>query len=285
MEWSQFLDFMREGDGGDVKYLGSIDSEDDLGPILVAMANTRGGTIVLGFDKRNYHLLGTELDDKSVFNLTEKLCCPTPLCSVDSCEKNDKQILIINVKESPAKPYYYRQKCYVLNPGQSPLSVLEKDVLKDDRTIAFLHEKQADYKYDDDNSTENTSDSLYDMDSITAELLDLHDNQAQNLELLDDSKEDISHSFQDETQLSINTSQERPLNDRQKMALAYINEHKMIKNKLYRSLYSVSHKTAHIELVDLVGRGLIVSQGSGRSTCYVIDESCLSLDRVLAHQA
>lgn len=285
MEWSQFLDFMREGDGGDVKYLGSIDSEDDLGPILVAMANTRGGTIVLGFDKRNYHLLGTNFDDKFVFNLTEKLCCPTPLCSVDSCEKNDKKILIIKVAESPAKPYYYRQKCYVLNPGQSPLSVLEKDVLKDDRTIALLHEKQTHYKHDDDNSTENTSDSQYDMDSITAELLDLHDNQVQDSELLDDSKEDVSHSFQDETQLSINTSQERPLNDRQQMALAYIDEHKMIKNKLYRSLYSVSHKTAHIELVDLVGRGLIVSQGSGRSTCYVIDDSCLSLDQVLAHQA
>ena len=59
--------------------------------------------------------------------------------------------------------------------------------------------------------------------------------------------------------------------DRQKKALEYIKIEKSIKNKIFRQLFDVSHKTAHIELVDMVGKQLIKSQGSGRSTCYVLN--------------
>ena len=63
--------------------------------------------------------------------------------------------------------------------------------------------------------------------------------------------------------------EERPINHRQEKALSVLEKKKTIKNKDYRALFNVSHKTAHIELVDLVSRGHIVSQGAGRSTCYV----------------
>ena len=59
------------------------------------------------------------------------------------------------------------------------------------------------------------------------------------------------------------------LNERQTLALEYLAEENFIKNKTYRELFDVSHKTAHLELVDLVNKNLIKSQGSGRSTCYV----------------
>ena len=75
----------------------------------------------------------------------------------------------------------------------------------------------------------------------------------------------------------------RPLTKRQEEALDYLDKNKFIKNKMYRSLFSVSHKTAHLELVDLVQRQLIVSQGSGRSTCYVIDETCKKVSDLVRH--
>ncbi len=59
------------------------------------------------------------------------------------------------------------------------------------------------------------------------------------------------------------------LNRPQLEALTYLDIHKSIKNKEYREQFEVSHKTAHYELVELVQKGLIMSQGSGRSTCYV----------------
>ncbi|MGE4170186.1 MAG: hypothetical protein AB7F28_05650 [Candidatus Margulisiibacteriota bacterium] len=60
------------------------------------------------------------------------------------------------------------------------------------------------------------------------------------------------------------------LNGRQRQTLEYLKTHHQIQNKTYRDLFKVSHKTAHIELVDLVDRNLIQTQGAGRSTCYVL---------------
>ena len=67
---------------------------------------------------------------------------------------------------------------------------------------------------------------------------------------------------------SIKQKKEAQLNDRQKKALYFLNTEPFIKNKKYRELFDVSHKTAHLELVDLMGKGFIYQEGSGRSTCY-----------------
>lgn len=38
-----------------------------------------------------------------------------------------------------------------------------------------------------------------------------------------------------------------------------------------KALSKISHKTAHYELIDMVARGLILTKGSGRSTCYELN--------------
>ena len=58
------------------------------------------------------------------------------------------------------------------------------------------------------------------------------------------------------------------LNKRQKRVLFYMHEHSSITNREYREMFNVSHKTAHIELTLLADKGLAVTQGAGRSTCY-----------------
>ena len=61
------------------------------------------------------------------------------------------------------------------------------------------------------------------------------------------------------------------LNKRQRKALKYLKKNNSIKNKIYRKIGEVSHKTAHIELTEMLQYGLIRSQGSGRSTHYVLN--------------
>lgn len=61
----------------------------------------------------------------------------------------------------------------------------------------------------------------------------------------------------------------KDLNKRQKRALQFIAEHGSITNREFREAFSVSHKTAHIELTMMADKKLVLSQGSGRSTCYV----------------
>jgi len=60
------------------------------------------------------------------------------------------------------------------------------------------------------------------------------------------------------------------LNKRQKRALQFIMEHGSITNRDFRELFNVSHKTAHIELTMLDEKGLVETQGAGRSTCYIL---------------
>ncbi|MBT6120169.1 hypothetical protein HOH45_01730 [bacterium] len=69
---------------------------------------------------------------------------------------------------------------------------------------------------------------------------------------------------------------ENALNNRQSKAIAFVLENGSIRNKEYRHLLSVSHKTAHIELVDLVSKSLLQSKGFGRSTCYILQEKSRS---------
>jgi predicted HTH transcriptional regulator len=60
------------------------------------------------------------------------------------------------------------------------------------------------------------------------------------------------------------------LNKRQIRALQLIAEHGTLTNREYREAFGVSHKTAHLELTMLVDKKLLLTQGSGRSTCYVL---------------
>ena len=60
------------------------------------------------------------------------------------------------------------------------------------------------------------------------------------------------------------------LNKRQIRALQMIKEHGNISNREFREAFNVSHKTAHIELTILVDKGLVLTEGAGRSTRYIL---------------
>ncbi|OGC03959.1 hypothetical protein A2276_05010 [candidate division WOR-1 bacterium RIFOXYA12_FULL_43_27] len=60
------------------------------------------------------------------------------------------------------------------------------------------------------------------------------------------------------------------LNKRQLRAMQMIAEHGSICNREYREAFNISHKTAHIELTMLSDKKLVLTQGQGRSTCYVM---------------
>ncbi|MFA5928178.1 MAG: proline--tRNA ligase [Candidatus Margulisiibacteriota bacterium] len=63
---------------------------------------------------------------------------------------------------------------------------------------------------------------------------------------------------------------EKNINARQKKAMSYVHERSVITNREYRDLFGVSHKTAHIELTDMVNQAMLKVTGSGRSTGYIL---------------
>lgn len=58
------------------------------------------------------------------------------------------------------------------------------------------------------------------------------------------------------------------LNERQIKAVLYVKEKGRITNREYREVNSVSNKTAYLELTDVVQRGLLVQEGTGKSLRY-----------------
>jgi len=60
------------------------------------------------------------------------------------------------------------------------------------------------------------------------------------------------------------------LNRRQIRAMQMMSEHGSITNREYREAFNVSHKTAHIELTMLVDKRLVLTEGAGRSTRYIL---------------
>ena len=63
---------------------------------------------------------------------------------------------------------------------------------------------------------------------------------------------------------------DKKINARQKKALGYVQEHATITNRAYRDQFGVSHKTAHIELTDMVEQDLFKVTGAGRNTSYIL---------------
>lgn len=60
------------------------------------------------------------------------------------------------------------------------------------------------------------------------------------------------------------------LNKRQLRALQLITEHGSITNREYREAFGISHKTAHLELTLLADKKLVITEGAGRSTRYIL---------------
>lgn len=323
MNWQEFLQIARKGEGYELKFFGTLYEEDELGPALTGMANTRGGRIIIGFDVHNYHLVGTDLDQKWLENLLKKSCSPQPMVKLDFIEKNDKRIMLITVYTSKQKPFYFKDKCYVLNFDKSKISVMERqaddvefsDTHSVDAGILTADQNSSDFIVDESTETDFDSSKVMfkdkELQTITDDLLtltnmmpdtkdepqflnfsqeessiqqeyqvdessltnqddvnDTSDSQSLTFSNLDDIK-GTAHVVEQPKQPLGDDSQD--LNSRQEKALIYLTQHHSIKNKKYRELYNVSHKTAHLELIDLVKRNLILSQGMGRSTCYVLN--------------
>jgi ATP-dependent DNA helicase RecG len=60
------------------------------------------------------------------------------------------------------------------------------------------------------------------------------------------------------------------LNERQIRAVLYVKERGKITNREYQELYGVSNKTAYLELVGLVEKGIFTIEGTGKKTLYKV---------------
>lgn len=255
MQWADLLSFLRVGENETTKFFSKIRHEDELGPVIVGLHNSKGGRIFVGMDLKNYHLLGTNIDRQWVEGLIKDHCSPTSLqIKLDFISKNDKVILCVEVPEGSRKPAYYKKQCFVLQT-QEPFSPLLQSITTPVFKLADSLHPEVQLPLE----AVVLEEESIDLGHLTSELLSLHQ-ALQEETAASSSKKEVPKE-----EKSIN----RPkLNSRQNQVVEYLKQHLSVSNKQYRALYKVSHKTAHIELVDLVAKGYLIQTGAGRNTAY-----------------
>lgn len=266
MEWEELLHFFQIGENEHTVFIPTIQNEKDLGPTLVAFSNKKnGGQIVIGVDIVNYHLIGTSIDQKWIESLIQNFCNPVFNVKIDSINRNEKTIISVQVSEGKHKPYTFLRKCYVRDAQETRLATVDEDQYFYDHSLlkpAPLLEEPLETEALE--PSEQTSCAQHNQQEFEIQ---------SHLHAIVDEEPTIQHNEISGFQLLSSTPSSETvsqLNKRQKLALEHLKKFPHIKNKEYRSLFGVSHKTAHIELVQLVSHGHLVSQGGGRNTHYVL---------------
>ena len=248
MNWQSFISLIQLQSENSF-FLSNTRQERLIGKILCALLNTEGGKLIIGYDKVNVHLTGYEQTDQWIDQFIDDHFRNTVITSTFLFRSN-KKVLILDVEKNQID-ISYSGKFYHLNKKniEEYTPKITQPAIHQPLYQENLQSQQS------PNQIINTPIQSLQKPIITA----THESNLKNEAV----KPNISSS---PTTPPITTQFE--LNSRQKKAVEFITKQGSIKNKQYRKLFSVSHKTAHIELAELVQKNKLIIVGSGRSTCY-----------------
>ena len=106
----ELLDIISKGETSTVQFKLNVNNEKSIAQEMVAFANTKGGTILIGVHDKTWEIVG--LSDDDLRRLTDLLVNASsqhvkePLfIETDTVDYEGKKILIVNVPEGIAKPY------------------------------------------------------------------------------------------------------------------------------------------------------------------------------------
>lgn len=265
MDWKKFLEIIRGKDPNMLVCKAAVRTDTDFMRDLVALANTKGGHIVVGLDLLNFHLRGIQESPEWYAELIKRSTQDALSLRLEVMKRDYQSILVIHVEEGSEKPYLYEHRYYERQNGQTVESVLDINQIKrasETKGTQILvnqaievTESAADEELDDDQDEQSDSDvSFFKKEVIEYASKDYLESE--------DARQFLTQHIECIKRIELD------LNSRQKRALTYLKTHISIRNKQYRKEFDVSHKTAHIELVDLVEKGILVSEGLGRNSCY-----------------
>jgi len=291
-------------------FYSSVLKIDELGPVITGMANTIGGTLSIGMDFKNVHLRGSNVTEDMIRDTLENFFSTAIHVDYSEVVRGGKVISVLEVQKSANKPVYYKDICYVYrNDSLFTANAEEEELMRHEtrsihRTIDNPEElppEQPSYYLTDkveraSIQEEQTKTEHFETEETTPSIdnnFDAHPYpniiHTENDFSVKKAPEDTDETLQSFAPNYGNTDSSFPriphrhetletleefiihLNKRQRKALKYIKENNSIKNKIYRKIGAVSHKTAHVELTEMLQYGLIRSQGNGRSTHYVLN--------------
>jgi predicted HTH transcriptional regulator len=249
MNWKSFISLIQQPSDS-AFFIASTRQSDQIGKTLSALLNTNGGVLVIGYDKVNVHLTGYNESDEWINTFIDDHFGSTLSITNAFLFRSNKKVLILEILKADNIQAYKNQYYHINN-----------------RQIEEFHPQTTPaYNFKISQPVQPQPISIsQELPSIQTDLKDNLNEQTQansipNTPIANESTK---------TDKNIPPNSNNSFNERQITALKYVNDMGSIKNKDYRKLFSVSHKTAHIELADLVQQQELKPSGSGRSTCYI----------------
>mgnify|MGYP001208699606 CR=1 FL=1 len=240
MNWQSFISLI-QSPSENTFFLSNTRQERLMGQTISGLLNTMGGKLIIGYDKINVHLTGYEQTDQWIDHYLNNHFKLSQI-STTFLFRSNKKILILDIEQSK-QDMPYSEKFY---------KIIEKKLTEYTPTIHTAYP----------NTTENQTSIQTTIPPKTQPSAPASEPNSPHL-----SKEKPMLESTYDTVVEVSTPKE-PFNARQLKAIEFITQQGSIKNKQYRKLFGVSHKTAHIELAELVQQEKVIIAGSGRSTCY-----------------
>jgi ATP-dependent DNA helicase RecG len=106
----ELLDIISKGETSQVQFKANVTNEQSIAQEMVAFANTKGGTILIGVDDKTWDIIGLTDDDlrrltNLLVNASSQHIKEPIFIETDTIEYEGKKVLIVNVPEGIAKPY------------------------------------------------------------------------------------------------------------------------------------------------------------------------------------
>lgn len=106
----ELLDIIGKGETSQVQFKANVTNEQSIAQEMVAFANTKGGTILIGVDDKTWDIIGLTDDDlrrltNLLVNASSQHIKEPIFIETDTIEYEGKKVLIVSVPEGIAKPY------------------------------------------------------------------------------------------------------------------------------------------------------------------------------------
>ncbi len=175
---------IKTGEGTYLEFKRTISSPEKIAREVCAFANTKGGTLLLGVDD-DKSLVGVNsfYEEEYEFDKVLSLCDPEPEALVETVPLNNREIVMIKIRESKSKPVfvqkgkrktaYVRDKDKSIRANRERLYLLKNDHSNNGITFEYGANEQKLFRY------------LNEYDKITvkeyANLIDTSNNQASKI--------------------------------------------------------------------------------------------------------
>jgi len=115
-----------QGENETVEFKRSLQNHHDIAETMVSFSNGKGGLIIVGVDDLCNIIGAADISDSTqtkieerVRNFADELCDPPCQFTVTLLKVQGKDVLVLEVKEGPAKPFWLRNRGPMIRSGSN----------------------------------------------------------------------------------------------------------------------------------------------------------------------